>query len=92
MLLQVANNAAVVRQAPPLSSEVIRRTGRQVQAVTSYYGMGFEAFTDALAVEFQQLGLPGRPSAPSIPRRPAHRRWPTCCGWRRSSSRTACPV
>ena len=34
-----------------------------VQAVTSYYGMGFKAFTDSGVYRVQRLGLPGRPAA-----------------------------
>jgi hypothetical protein len=56
-MLQVANNGAVVHSADPaaLTSEVMFGNMLQavgVQAVTSYYGMGFKAYTDALCIEF----------------------------------------
>jgi hypothetical protein len=56
-VLEVANNAAVVHSPDPaaLSREVMFGNMLQavgVQAVNSYYGMGFKAFTDALCIEF----------------------------------------
>ena len=40
----------------------------------------------------QRLGLPGRPAARvRAPRTRRTAAWRTCCGWRRSSSRTICP-
>ena len=67
-MLQVANNGAVVHSPDPaaLSSEVMFGNMLQavgVQAVTSYYGMGFKAFTDVAVHRVQRLGLSGRPAA-----------------------------
>ena len=95
-MLQVANNGAVVHSPDPaaLSSEVMFGNMLQavgVQAVTSYYGMGFKAFTDSLCIEFNGSVCPDALRRAFEPPHPAHRRWPTCCGWRPSSSRTICP-
>jgi hypothetical protein len=56
-VLEVANNGAVVHSPDraALSSELMFGNMLQavgVQAVNSYYGMGFKAFTDALCIEF----------------------------------------
>ena len=77
-MLQVANNGAVVHSPDPaaLSSEVMFGNMLQavgVQAVTSYYGMGFKAFTDALCIEFNGSVCPDalrrawEPPAPGAP-------------------------
>ena len=77
-MLQVANNAAVVHSPDPgaLSSEVMFGNMLQavgVQAVTSYYGMGFKAFTDSLCIEFNGSVCPDalrRAFAPPAPGAP----------------------
>lgn len=77
-MLQVANNAAVVHSPNPgtLSSEVMFGNMLQavgVQAVTSYYGMGFKAFTDSLCIEFNGSVCPDalrRAFAPAAPGAP----------------------
>jgi hypothetical protein len=77
-MLQVANNGAVVHSADPaaLTSEVMFGNMLQavgVQAVTSYYGMGFKAYTDALCIEFNGSVCPDAlrrawtPPAPGAP-------------------------
>jgi hypothetical protein len=77
-MLQVANNGAVVHSPDPaaLSSEVMFGNMLQavgVQAVTSYYGMGFKAFTDSLCIEFNGSVCPDalrrafEPAAPGAP-------------------------
>ena len=77
-MLQVANNGAVVHSADPaaLTSEVMFGNMLQavgVQAVTSYYGMGFKAFTDSLCIEFNGSVCPDalrrafEPPAPGAP-------------------------
>ena len=77
-MLQVANNGAVVHSPDPaaLSSEVMFGNMLQavgVQAVTSYYGMGFKAFTDSLCIEFNGSVCPDalrrafEPPAPGAP-------------------------
>ena len=77
-MLQVANNGAVVHSPDPaaLSSEVMFGNMLQavgVQAVTSYYGMGFKAFTDVLCIEFNGSVCPDalrrafEPPAPGAP-------------------------
>jgi hypothetical protein len=77
-VLEVANNGAVVHSADParLSADLmfgnmLRAVG--VQAVNSYYGMGFKAFTDALCIEFNGSVCPDalrrawEPPAPGAP-------------------------
>jgi hypothetical protein len=77
-MLQVANNGAVVHSPDPaaLSSELMFGNMLQavgVQAVTSYYGMGFKAFTDSLCIEFNGSVCPDalrrafEPPAPGAP-------------------------
>jgi hypothetical protein len=56
-VLEVANNGAVVQSADPaaVSSQVMFGNMLQavgVNAVNSYYGMGFKVFTDELCMEF----------------------------------------
>jgi hypothetical protein len=79
-MLQVANNGAVVHSADPdaVSSEVMFGNMLQaagVHAVTSYYGMGFKAYTDALCIEFngsvcpdalRRAWVPPAPGAPPL--------------------------
>ncbi len=77
-MLQVANNGAVLHSPGPatLTSEVMFGNMLQavgVQAVTSYYGMGFKAFTDALCIEFNGSVCPDalrRAFAPPAPGAP----------------------
>ena len=77
-VLQVANNGAVVHSPDPaaLSSEVMFGNMLQavgVHSVTSYYGMGFKAFTDVLCIEFNGSVCPDalrrawEPPAPGAP-------------------------
>ena len=77
-VLQVANNGAVVHSPDPsaLTSEVMFGNMLQavgVQAVTSYYGMGFKAYTDVLCIEFNGSVCPDAlrrawaPPAPGAP-------------------------
>jgi hypothetical protein len=77
-MLQVANNGVVVHSPDPaaLSSEVMFGNMLQavgVHAVTSYYGMGFKAFTDSLCIEFNGSVCPDalrRAFAPPVPGAP----------------------
>jgi hypothetical protein len=77
-VLEVANNGAIVHSADPgdLSRELMFGNMLQavgVQAVNSYYGMGFKAFTDALCIEFNGSVCPDalarawRPPVPGAP-------------------------
>jgi hypothetical protein len=77
-VLEVANNGAVVHSADParLSADLMFGNMLQavgVQAVNSYYGMGFKAFTDALCIEFNGSVCPDalrrawEPPAPGAP-------------------------
>jgi hypothetical protein len=77
-VLVVANNGAIVQSADPaaLSSELMFGNMLQavgVQAVNSYYGMGFKAFTDVVCMEFngsvcpEALERAWQPPAPGSP-------------------------
>jgi hypothetical protein len=78
-VLEVANNAAVVRSADPeaVSREVMFGNMLQavgVQSVNSYYGMGFKAFTDVFCIDFNGSACPdalSRAWQPPVPGAPS---------------------